>query len=56
VYSSTRESAILVQGSEGYDKKGNMQSKKIEIFIDVKSIVGSILDYATSKDIDLIVI
>jgi hypothetical protein len=33
-----------------------MQSKKIEIFIDVKSIVGSILDYATSKDIDLIVI
>ena len=55
-YSSTRESAILVQGSEGYDKKGKYCRAKTEIFTDVKSIVGSILDYATSKDIDLIVI
>lgn len=29
---------------------------KTEIFRDVKSVIGSILDYANSRDIDLIVI
>lgn len=37
-------------------RKENMAEQKTEIFTDVKSIVGSILDYATSKYIDLIVI
>ena len=29
---------------------------KTETFTDVKSVIGSIIDYATSRDIDLIVI
>jgi hypothetical protein len=37
-------------------RKENMAEQKTEIFTDVKSIVGSIPDYATSKDKDLIVI
>src|SRR5919109_500134 len=37
-------------------KKEGVQDVKTEIFADVKSVVGSIVDYATSKDIDLIVI
>ena len=34
----------------------NIADPNTEIFMDAKSIVESIIDYATSKDIDLIVI
>jgi nucleotide-binding universal stress UspA family protein len=37
-------------------KAEDIADVKTEIFIDVKSVIGSIIDYATSKDIDLIVI
>jgi nucleotide-binding universal stress UspA family protein len=35
-------------------RKQNIAEPKTEIFTDVKSIIESIIDYATSKDIDLI--
>ncbi len=37
-------------------RKENIADPKTEIFTDVKSIIESIIDCATSKDIDLIVI
>ena len=37
-------------------RKENIAEPNTEIFTDVKSIIESIIDYATSKDIDLIVI
>jgi nucleotide-binding universal stress UspA family protein len=37
-------------------RKQNIVEPKTEILTDVKSIIESIIDYATSKDIDLIVI
>lgn len=37
-------------------RKENIAEQKTEIFTDVKSTVGSIFDYATNKNIDLIVI
>jgi nucleotide-binding universal stress UspA family protein len=45
-----------------FDKVGDMAKTegvselKTETFTDVKSVIGSIIDYATSRDIDLIVI
>ncbi|MGC1928245.1 MAG: universal stress protein [Candidatus Nitrosopolaris sp.] len=37
-------------------KNEGISEVKTEIFTDVKSVIGSIIDYATSRDIDLIVI
>ena len=37
-------------------KNENVTELKTEIFTDVKSIIESIIDYATSKEVDLIVI
>jgi nucleotide-binding universal stress UspA family protein len=34
----------------------NVTELKTELFTDVKSIIESIIDYATSKEVDLIVI
>ena len=45
-----------------FDKVKNMAKNegipglKTETFTDVKSVIGSIIDYATSRDVDLIVI
>ena len=37
-------------------KKQGIPEVKTETFTDVKSVIGSIIDYATTRDIDLIVI
>jgi nucleotide-binding universal stress UspA family protein len=37
-------------------KNERMPELKTETFTDVKSVIGSIIDYATSRDVDLIVI
>jgi nucleotide-binding universal stress UspA family protein len=37
-------------------KTERMPELKTETFTDVKSVIGSIIDYATSRDVDLIVI
>ena len=37
-------------------KNEGIPELKTETFTDVKSVIGSIIDYATSRDVDLIVI
>ena len=37
-------------------KNEGIPELKTETFADVKSVIGSIIDYATSRDVDLIVI
>jgi nucleotide-binding universal stress UspA family protein len=37
-------------------KNEGIPELKTEMFADVKSVIGSIIDYATSRDVDLIVI